>query len=63
VQVVGDVEVLAITGPLPAANDGTLTLVVAVPSADIAAAMEVANDAEAWFTLLPSPESDEEDDT
>lgn len=62
-QVVGDVEVLAITGPLPAANDGTLTLVVAVPSANIAAAMEVANDAEAWFTLLPSPESDEENDT
>jgi hypothetical protein len=62
VQVVGDVEVLAVTGPLPAANDGTLTLVVAVPSADIPAAMEVANDAEAWFTLLPSPEGDEEDD-
>lgn len=62
VQVVGDVEVLAVTGPLPAANDGTLTLVVAVPSADVPAAMEVANDAEAWFTLLPSPEGDEEDD-
>lgn len=62
VQVVGDVEVLAVTGPLPAANDGTLTLVVAVPSVDIPAAMEVANDAEAWFTLLPSPEGDEEDD-
>lgn len=48
-------EVLAVTGPLPASNDGTITLVVAVPSADVSEVMPVANQNEVWFTLLPAP--------
>ena len=53
-----DSEVLAVTGPLPASNDGTITLVVAVPSADVPGVMPVANSNEVWFTLLPSPEEE-----
>ena len=56
--VLTDSEVLAVTGPLPASNDGTITLVVAVPSADVPEVMPVANTNEVWFTLLPSPEEE-----
>lgn len=55
-QVLSELEVLAVTGPLPASNDGTITLVVAVPTADVPGVMPVANGNEVWVTLLPSPE-------
>lgn len=57
-QVVAEVEVLAVTGPLPSSNDGTITLVVAVPTGDVPGVMPVANASEVWFTLLPSPEDE-----
>lgn len=56
--VLTDSEVLAVTGPLPASNDGTITLVVAVPTNDVAGVMPVANTNDVWFTLLPSPEEE-----
>lgn len=58
-QLLTEVEVLAVTGPLPSSNDGTITLVVAVPSGDVTGLMPVANASEVWFTLLPSPEDEE----
>ena len=57
-QVLTEVEVLAVTGPLPASNDGTLTLVVAVPEGDVAGLMPLADTNQVWFTLLPAPEDD-----
>lgn len=51
---VPDTEVLAVTGPLPAANDGTLTVVLAVPSPQVPGLMPVATARQLWFTLLPS---------
>lgn len=55
-QVLTEVEVLAVTGPLPAANDGTLTVVLAVPADEVPGLMPLANDAELWLTLPPTPE-------
>lgn len=55
-QVLAEIEVLAVTGPLPAANDGTLTVVLAVPTADVPGLMPLANDAELWLTLPPAPD-------
>lgn len=52
--VMPEMEVLAVTGPLPSANDGMLTVVLAVPSGDVASLMPLANDRQLWFTLLPS---------
>lgn len=57
-QLLTETEVLAVTGPLPATNDGVVTLVVAVPSADVAGIMPAANTSEVWFTLLPSPDEE-----
>ena len=57
-QLLSETEVLAVTGPLPAANDGVVTLVVAVPSGDVAGVMPAANTNEVWFTLLPSPDEE-----
>lgn len=57
-QVLEEVEVLAMTGPLPAANDGTLTVVLAVPTAEVAALMPLANASELWLTLPPAPAGD-----
>lgn len=57
-QLLAETEVLAVTGPLPAANDGVVTLVVAVPSGDVAGIMPAANTSEIWFTLLPSPDGE-----
>lgn len=48
-----DMEVLAVTGPLPSANDGTLTMVLAVDPADVPELMPVATARQLWFTLLP----------
>lgn len=59
--IVQGAEVLAVTGPMPASNDGTLTIVVAVDPADVPGLMPIANDSEIWFTLLPSPEAEPQD--
>lgn len=59
--IVQGAEVLAVTGPMPASNDGTLTIVVAVDPADVPGLMPIANDSEIWFTLLPSPEEQPQD--
>lgn len=56
-QLLTETEVLAVTGPLPSANDGTVTLVVAVPTAEVAGVMPAANTSEVWFTLLPEAEA------
>ena len=53
-----EMQVLAVTGPLPAANDGTLTVVLAVPSDEVPELMPVATARELWFTLLPNAEDD-----
>lgn len=55
-KVLDNVEVLAVTGPLPAANDGTLTMVLSVDPATVPSLMTLANDSELWFTLLPAVE-------
>lgn len=55
-------EVLAVTGPLPASNDGTITLVVAVPAQAVPSLMPVINTNDVWFTLLPSPEEEATDE-
>lgn len=49
-------EVLAVTGPLPAANGGELTMVLAVPPGDVPGLMPLADDSQLWFTLLPGVE-------
>lgn len=54
VLVLPEMQVLAVTGPLPAANDGNLTVVLAVPSDQVPGLMPLANDSQLWFTLLPS---------
>lgn len=59
--IVQGAEVLAVTGPMPASNDGTLTIVVAVDPAEVPGLMPIANDSEIWFTLLPSPEAEPQD--
>lgn len=59
-RVLTDVEVLAVTGPLPSTNDGTLTFVVAATPEQVPGLMTLANDDELWFTLLPAPDASEE---
>lgn len=59
--IVQGAEVLAVTGPMPASNDGTLTIVVAVDPGDVPGLMPIANDSEIWFTLLPSPQEEPQD--
>ncbi len=54
--VLPEMQVLAIMGPLPAANDGTLTVVLAVPSEEVPGLMPLADDSQLWFTLLPAQE-------
>ena len=56
--VLPEMEVLAVTGPLPAANDGTLTVVLAVPSEAVPGLMPLADDSQLWFTLLPDVEDE-----
>lgn len=60
--VLPEVEVLAVTGPLPAANDGTVTAVLAIPSDEVAGLVPLANANELWFTLLPADEKDGTDE-
>ena len=52
-RVLEDVEVLGVIGPRPAANDGTLTFVLAIDEADVPGLLPVARDAHLWLTLLP----------
>ena len=52
-RVVADVEVLGVIGPRPAANDGTLTFVLAVPEAEVGALLPIARDRDLWLTLMP----------
>jgi hypothetical protein len=52
-RVLDDVEVLGVVGPRPAANDGTLTFVVALEEDDVPAILPLARDEAIWFTLLP----------
>ena len=54
--VLPEMQVLAVMGPLPAANDGTLTMVLAVPSEEVPGLMPLADDSQLWFTLLPAQE-------
>jgi hypothetical protein len=53
-RVLTDIEVLGIIGPRPAANDGVLTLILAIPSASVESTLELANVGLLWATLLPS---------
>lgn len=62
-QVLPDVEVLAVTGPLPASNDGTLTVVLAIPTADVPSMMPLANANQLWFTLLPDTDEASDEST
>jgi hypothetical protein len=52
-RVLADVEVLGVIGPRPAANDGTLTFVLAVPQDEVGSLLPVARDRDLWLTLLP----------
>lgn len=60
--VLEDMEVLGIVGPLPAANDGTLTVLLATPPEVVPALMPLADAAQLWFTLLPDAPEDEATD-
>ena len=51
-RVLEDVGVLGVIGPRPAANDGTLTFVLAIDEADVPGLLPVARDDELWLTLL-----------
>lgn len=55
-RVLTDIEVLGIIGPRPAANDGVLTLLLAVPTDSVETTLELANNGLLWATLLPSPD-------
>lgn len=50
------VEVLAVTGPLPAANDGALTIVLALSPDDVPRVLPLADTSQLWFTLPPASE-------
>jgi hypothetical protein len=52
-RLLDDVEVLGVIGPRPAANDGTLTFVVALAEDDVPTVLPRARDEAIWFTLLP----------
>lgn len=57
-RVLEDLEILGVIGPRPAANDGTLTVVLAVDEADVPALLPVARDRALWLTLLPTADGD-----
>lgn len=54
-----EVEILGMIGPLPAANGGVLTVILAVPSADVPLVLQLANSNDIYATLLPRPEETE----
>ena len=57
--ILGEVEVLGMIGPLPAANGGTLTVVLAVRTIDVPLIIQAANSNEIYASLLPRPEETE----
>jgi hypothetical protein len=61
-RVLDDVEVLGVIGPRPAANDGTLTFVLAVEEAEVPGLLPIARDGHLWLTLLPGDEADADAD-
>lgn len=52
-RVLGGIEILGVIGPRPAANEGTLTVVLALDAADVPVLLPVARDGALWLTLLP----------
>jgi hypothetical protein len=58
--VLGDLEVLALIGPLPTQNEGEVTFLLAVDPDDVPGLLPVAGSAELWFTLLPTTDEEEE---
>jgi hypothetical protein len=62
-RVLTDIEVLGIIGPRPAANDGVLTLILAIPTDSVESTLELANVGLLWATLLPSDEEPTESAT
>lgn len=61
-RLLADVEVLGVVGPRPAANEGTLTFVLAVAEEDVAELLPAARDRELWLTLLPGGEVETDED-
>lgn len=61
-RLLADVEVLGVVGPRPAANEGTLTFVLAVAEEDVAELLPAARDRELWLTLLPGGEVEADED-
>jgi hypothetical protein len=57
--VLGDLEVLALIGPLPTQNEGEVTFLLAVDPEDVPGLLPVAGSAELWFTLLPATDAEE----
>jgi hypothetical protein len=57
--VLGDLEVLALVGPLPTQNEGEVTFLLAVDPDDVPGLLPVAGSAELWFTLLPATDAEE----
>jgi hypothetical protein len=57
--VLGDLEVLALIGPLPTQNEGEVTFLLAVDPDDVPGLLPVAGSAELWFTLLPATDVEE----
>lgn len=60
-RVLEGVEVLGVVGPRPAANDGTLTFVLAVAEADVPGLLPSARDGHLWLTLQPGDGDEGED--
>jgi hypothetical protein len=58
--VLGDLEVLAVIGPLPTQNEGEVTFLLAVDPADVPGLLPVAGSSELWFTLLPQDDAEAE---
>lgn len=60
-RLLDDVEVLGVIGPRPAANDGTLTVVLAIDEGDVGGLLPVARDGHLWLTLMPGDDDVEQD--
>lgn len=56
-----DVEVLGVIGPRPAANDGSLTFVLAVDEADVPGLLPLARDGHLWLTLSSATGAEDDD--
>lgn len=62
-RVLDEVEVLGVIGPRPAANEGTLTVVLEVDADEVDALLPLARDGAVWLTLLPGDEAEADGDT